>query len=85
MSDNFFIKNVQFKDLFYIVSDTDLIHDCNLAEIVKISVDQYRYILIKEYNAHMAKGEIFFNKEQDAKKAIDWLDSLFILNKLRGV
>lgn len=85
MNDKFFIKDVISKDLFYIVSDSNLIHDCNLAEIVKISVGQYRDILIKNYNAYIAKGEIFFNKEQDAEKAVEWLNSLFILNKLRGV
>jgi hypothetical protein len=60
--------------------------DNDIAKSLGIKHKQYRDTLIKKYNGHLAyAGEIYFSNMKDAEKALDWVNSLEMLIKLRGV
>ena len=54
-----------------------------IAEELKISLDEYNEIL-KQYGAYEVGGGSYFKKKKDIKKAVKYLETIVIMNKLVG-
>ena len=54
------------------------------AHNLKIDIEEYKEKLLKEFNGVCFLTEIYFAKEDDAKAAADWIESLLIMRELMG-
>lgn len=82
-----------FNDNYYIYVDYFNSHDQynetddieTIADIFGIHRHIYMQTLIKEFNGFLSSTyDIYFSNEEDCQKAIDWLYSLIVVNKLKG-
>jgi hypothetical protein len=73
---------------YFIVFEKQIYNDKTLARILKISTSKFHSILIKKFNGVLKKrfnnfnNRVFFENELDAKKAAEYLDSLYTIKKL---
>lgn len=55
----------------------------DISSFFNIDINEYYEKMIREFNAHLNLNlEIYFDHEEGCKKAIDWLNSIYIMNKL---
>lgn len=68
------------------IDNDDISQDWAIAEKLKMSEDEYQQSLIKNYNGHIeqigTREEVYFNNEEDALNAIEWVNSIIIVNKM---
>lgn len=56
-----------------------------IADFFNIGSAYYYEELIRNFNAHIGIGwELCFDTNNESEKAIDWINSLYIVNKLLG-
>jgi hypothetical protein len=56
-----------------------------IAERLDIELEEYRNHILKISKAHKGYlNEIYFDKAEDTKPVLEWLESLVIAKKLRG-
>lgn len=90
----FFIDKRNNEELFYINNAIDESDD-SIAELCGFDENSYKKIMLKQFNAvlfHIRKqcicdkihgdAYIFFTKIEDAEKAILWIESMMVMNKL---
>jgi len=68
---------------FYIGSNK-ICSDGFIAQYICMDVEEYRNILMIEYNGNNqnAFGEVYFQNEYNAVKALEWVESMSVFNKL---
>ena len=55
----------------------------SIADFFNIGPAYYYEELIRNFNAHIGIGwELCFDTNEECEKAIDWINSLYIVNKL---
>lgn len=71
--------------LFYIHKYGDT-RDKDIALLCNVDLKYYRDILIVIYNAIQLNKdtsyELFFKTQEDTKNAIEWIESMIVINKL---
>lgn len=72
-------------DEFYIENNGNNNRDGYIASALHIDLYLYQEKLLTKYNAFKRYGEIYFKNKEDATKALEWINSLELLVKLRGV
>ena len=72
--------NTKFK-LYYIVFQKEQ-SDLIILEELKLTLDEYRKISIDEFHAWFFRSEIYYKNKIDAIWAIEYFNSLLILNNL---
>jgi hypothetical protein len=63
-------------------------NDHDISEFCKMSITKYRNTLVKQFNGHRVKlwgNEVFFDTENDVRKAAEWIESIALSNTLGGV
>lgn len=62
--------------------------DQYIASLCNISENEYKNIMVNEYNAipiSLDNPYVYFEKSEDAEKSIEWVKSIIVMNRLRGV
>ena len=77
--------NIYFSyiSLGYYLEYTGHFNNFSIADDLKISLDEYNEIL-KQYRAYEIGGSSYFKRKKDTKKAIKYLETIVIMNKLIG-
>jgi hypothetical protein len=83
------MSNVQvtFKKIagFYYINIKDDFHDLSLdydiANYIKVNMKTYKNV-ISRFNAVFSSRGIAFKSQQDVLNAIEWIDSMVLMNKL---
>jgi len=79
---------------FYLEFIEDYDYECStdksICSILDIDLNVYQKSLKENYNAFAIKRnstrkEMYFSTEQDAKKALEWVESILIANMLKEV
>lgn len=68
---------------FYLMYDTETMDD-SLAKLCGISLTKYKCILQSEYEAILLTKykQIYFKSKEQAEKALEWLESMILIEKL---
>jgi DNA-directed RNA polymerase specialized sigma subunit len=70
---------IQKNDYGYFVCSQNNITDSCIAEELEVDVDKYFQTLINDYNAFVSSDEdLYFKNKKDAKKALDWVEALYL-------
>jgi hypothetical protein len=61
--------------------------DFFIADICKLHIKKYQDILLTKFNAIFytppnGSTQIYFKEKEDAEKAIEWIESIIVMNKL---
>ena len=77
--------NIYFSyiSLGYYLEYTGHFNNFSIADDLKISLDEYNEIL-KQYRAYEIGGSSYFKRKKDTNKAIKYLETIVIMNKLIG-
>jgi len=68
----------------YYIFNEKISCDAYIAVRVNMTLEDYRQFLIDNFNGFI-KGmleEIYFPTEEDANKASEWIESMFVFNKI---
>jgi hypothetical protein len=82
METEFIIK--QSSDGTFYIGSNKICSDGFIAKQICLDVEEYRNFLITEFNGNNQNcfNEVYFSQENDANRAKDWVDSMFVANKL---
>lgn len=78
-------KSVLSYNLYYFCSGKLLLFDSEIADMLKITLDEYRRLMVKQHNAILERTNniIMFKNKDNAKNALDHINALIIANKLK--
>lgn len=84
--DNFEIKLTTVKDIHenWVIVDDLCLAVSSPYRFTGISYTQYKKIMKNKYNGIDGDFYIYFEKKEDAEKALEYLNSIIIMNKIRG-
>lgn len=60
--------------------------DSYLANLCGISIEEYRKVMLTKFNAlplSSWRPSIYFRKRKEVEKAIEWIESMIVMNKLQ--
>jgi len=78
-----YIENHHLYESKYAIQNNGLFCNIDWAYDLKLSKTKFIKTLVNEYNAKFFHKNIFlFEKKEDAKKAVQWLENIFISFKL---
>lgn len=87
MTDNVEVTKSR-NNLFHVTRELH-INDAYISILLNISLIKYRDILVDQFNGNISLDnrihDVYFNTEEDANKALDWVESIKLLNKLNIV
>ena len=79
---NFKIK--EYNGKFYIVfRDDSFSSDLFISKKLNISIEDYR-VKMKNFGGYMFEASIVFDDINEAEKALDWITSVHIIEKLKS-
>jgi hypothetical protein len=79
-----YIKS-KFGNQFFIQDESYFHEDKDIAKSLDVTLDQYRHVLINNFNGEVIiSGEVYFNTEEDVDNALEWIESILLIDKLRG-
>jgi len=92
----FIVRENKPNRFFYISKMTDINveypHDFNIARLINIDLNIYRSILETEFNSDLRNKEFCkdpyffgiskFSSKHDAQRAVDWINSTILMNRL---
>jgi hypothetical protein len=84
----FRIESNHYNGNYYITlwdykNKTNFINDKNIAKLINISFEKYQKILLNQFNGvYKFDNNIVFNKENDIKQTIEWIESKIIMKKM---
>jgi hypothetical protein len=78
-------KYVSSLKLGFYISIGDFYIDSAIANHLNIELEIYRDRLIKEFNGYISNnGDIYFKTDKNTE-ALEWVNSLILMNKLGGI
>lgn len=81
-SDGYLIGIFCYYDDPYLKYD-ELYYPGDIANFIDIAVNNYYETMIRKFNAHLSINmDIYFDNKEDCENAINWLNSVYIMNKL---
>lgn len=82
MEAEFIIK--QSSDGTFYIGSSKICSDGYIAKLICLDVEEYRNFLITEFNGNNQNcfNEVYFSEKTNASKAKDWVESMFVANKL---
>lgn len=79
-NDNYFIEIKETRNGKLKMS---LVFDSEVSEFLNMNIIKYKEKMKNEFNAiEYDNGQIFFSNKKDISRAIEWLQSLYLMNKL---
>jgi hypothetical protein len=73
--ENYIIIGKSFNKYYY---------DKGTAKLLNIFIDDYKTIMKNKFNAKLSSyNQVFFKTKKDAKKALEWIESKYLIIKLK--